>query len=292
MIRATVAVLVVSLALGLGPRAALAGPSQQLAKAREAFRAGDWQGTIVVLYPLLSPPVLATAEDLSEGYVMMGVAYYELGDRDHAAQWFEEALFVDDGLELDDALYSPEAVAYFRATKAALQAKLAEASESARLAREREAYRRALENALEVERHPRYVSFLPFGAGQFQNGQRGKGTFFAVSEATLGGISLLTFGIQWFAWGIPLDIPPEDLDLAANIQRIQVATGVLFFAAYAWSVVDALVYYRPSVTRRLDPRHIPEELTEPTSRPGARAAPRVVPNLGPGGANLTLAWEF
>ena len=39
------------------------------------------------------------------------------------------------------------------------------------------------------EVRPYYVNLIPFGAGQFQNGQRCKGLAFAISEATTAGLS-------------------------------------------------------------------------------------------------------
>jgi hypothetical protein len=113
------------------------------------------------------------------------------------------------------------------------------------------------------------VSFLPFGAGQFQNGQRRKGWLFLGAEALLGGVSVAAFVTNFALYGIaphrrctvaqPTDAnglfercPDADIDRtdenrSTNLLRTQVVTGALFYAVAIWGVVDALRNYQSDV---------------------------------------------
>jgi len=124
------------------------------------------------------------------------------------------------------------------------------------------------------------VSFLPFGAGQFQNGQRGKGWFFLTSESVLAGVSVAALTTNFALYGLrpriqckeaptptmtttttttpgrstsapavengcsPGFVPNGDQDRSKLLLKVQVISGGLFFATAAWGIVDALVNFR------------------------------------------------
>jgi tetratricopeptide (TPR) repeat protein len=269
--------------------AAGATPSKKLADARAKFRAGECTSVIALVYPLLFPnPALATEAELSEAYVMLGVCYFETDELDEAEKWFEEALIINPELDLDPEVYSRKVISFFRKLKDAIRDKLEKAEQDRKLA----AYKNALASLrqVNVERHPYWMNFIPFGAGQFQNGESGKGKFFAISEAALGGTSLVAFGILSVQYGWPRhDIPRDDVDLAANLQRVQVGTGIAFSIIYIWGVVDALVHYQPTIVRttQIDPDLLPDDFLP---KPEARF--RLLPVAGPDEAGLVLRWEF
>jgi len=284
--------LLFALVLASAPPAR-ATPADKLDEAREKFRAGDYPSVIGIVYPLLFPdPALATEAELAEAYLMLGVSYFETDRLEESERWFEEALLLDDSIELDPNLYSPKVVNFFAKKKQALAAKLEEARREAQIA----AYKATLANLrqVNVERHPFYINFLPFGAGQFQNNESGKGYFFAISEGVLGGISFATFLSLSLDFGFPtLKIPPNDPDAADRailLQRVQVGTGIAFTALYVWGVIDSLRDYQPEVVRttQIDPKYLPPDLQPP---PGSSRF-RLIPVAGPDEAGVLLRWEF
>lgn len=97
---------------------------------------------------------------------------------------------------------------------------------------------------------PHYV-YVPFGVGQFQNGERVKGTALAIVESA----AVTTSAGVWLYLRLkyPQDLVP--LDEGPNVrtlQKVQIVAGVTFFATYALGVIDALVNYRVR-TRGISP---------------------------------------
>ncbi len=299
------AATVVALALLVGAATPLgATPQEKLSDARQKFLEGDWESTIAIVAPLLYPVrALASADELTEAHIMLGVSYFETKDEAAAEREFEEALRIDPDIELNPDLYSAEVVSFFNELKKKLGDDIARAKERARRAAEWARYQRLIESSKQVtvEQRPLWVNFVPFGVGQFQNGHRKKGFAFLGTELVLGGTSLAMFAVQWSRYGIPLEIPADELDFAARLQQIQIITGVGFFIVYAVGVGDALWYHEPRkvTTTPLDPSLLPPppEFDDPNegARPRADAATshlRLLPMAGPDRAGLVLHWEF
>jgi tetratricopeptide (TPR) repeat protein len=283
-------VIAAALALALLAATAAATPQQKLDDARQRFRDGDYKSAIAIVYPLLFPnPALSTEAQILDAYVILGVCYFETDDLAEAEKWFEEALLIDPALELSPDVYSSKAVDFFRKLKKAIKDKLDQAEKD----RQMKEYRDALSKLRQVEKvtTPYWINFVPFGAGQFANGQGGKGKFFAITEAATGAVSVGAFLILSIDYGWPRhQIPntPEDLDFAANLQRVQVGAGVAFVVLYGWGVVDALLEHKPQVIRetKIDPKDLPKDLRPPQS------GLRLLPAVGPDGGGALLTWEF
>jgi hypothetical protein len=110
-----------------------------------------------------------------------------------------------------------------------------------------------------VETHHYALNWMPFGGGQFQNGQDTKGTAIAIGELGLGIINLGT--IVWgnqiatdhtrFCFSGPgCGSPPyndNDRALVLTINRVTIGTAIAFWALYAYGVVDAHLNYQPKI---------------------------------------------
>ena len=96
------------------------------------------------------------------------------------------------------------------------------------------------------ERHPLYVALIPFGAGQLENGERGKAIAFAAGEGATAAISL-------GAWLYLRDrypdnrVPADDATRARGVELVEVGTGFAFFGLAAWGIADALAHREPWV---------------------------------------------
>ncbi|HTJ46320.1 MAG TPA: hypothetical protein VL463_29650 [Kofleriaceae bacterium] len=97
------------------------------------------------------------------------------------------------------------------------------------------------------ELHPQYVDFIPFGAGQLQNGQRGKGLAFAIAE---GATAATSAGIWLYLDRHYEDgrVPADEALRSQRLQRIEIGTGVAFLALFALGVADALAHHEDWVS--------------------------------------------
>lgn len=281
--------ILVSICVLAGLRPAFAGPSEELAEARTAFRRGDYEQAIPQLSGLLYPHSrLSRQADLTEAHLLLGVAYYETGRAASAEREFQEALFVDPEVSLD-GIFSDEVVRFFRRTKKAAMRRRDEEQRLRRLAEERDRYRRALENMYVVEKRNYFVNFVPFGAGQFQNGQTEKGIAFAVSQGLLGGTSMAMYALQQLQYN---PYTPGDIDTINRLRLVQLSTGGLALTIMGWGIIDALANYEPTVERRADESLMPDD--GPGIRPddASSSSFRLGPSFTPGGAGLSATWEF
>lgn len=276
-------------AAGAAPQAASADTREEFAEAREAFRGGDYEEAIPRLSALLYPHSrLSRQDDLAEAHLLLGIAYYETGRVAPAEREFEEALFVDPELSVD-GLFSDDVAQFFDRTREALAERRQEEQRLRQVAEERDAYRRALENMYVVERRNYFVNFVPFGAGQFQNGQTRKGVAFAVSQGILGGTSMAMFALHELQYN---PYQPDEIDTINRIRMIQMSTGGLALALMAWGIIDALAHYEPTIERRPDESLMPDDFPDFDPDISARSPFRLSPTVSPRGGGLSATWEF
>ena len=309
----------VSTALGLllwlwlgAARVALATPAEDLERARQTFRAGDFQAAQPLLSFLLYPtPRLARSDDLLEAHVLLGACGFETGDRVVARREFEQALYLSAELTLERLLFSDGAVRFFEDTKAALQERQRRNAEKRALAEERDRLRKYRESLIVYEVRPFYVNFVPFGAGQFQNGNRTRGLLFATSQAAAFAASAGIWIYLVNQYGFNGRVPTEEAESARLLQQLEIGAGAAFWAFYSWGVVDALLHYKPRAQVEGDDSLLPEDLrkldgrtprrsTTPAASAVRRASPRREPEKRswfgpapvPGGVVLGLGTEF
>lgn len=290
-----------------GARPAAATPSDDLQRARDAFRAGDFTTAIPILSYLLYPtPRLSKAADLLETHILLGVCAFETGDRTTASREFEEALYLQEDLTLETVLFTTAAVRFFDEQKAIITERRRLDAERRRIAEENERYKRLLASMVVIETRPYYVNFIPMGAGQFQNGQPRKGIAFAAGQGVTAALSAGIWLYLAGTYGFNGSVPEDDATFVRRLEQIEIGAGIAFFGLFAYGVVDSLLNYRPSVQRKPDESLLPRELRrkpEPARpapaparpRPTEEAPPvtfRLYPTPLPGGAGVALQLEF
>jgi hypothetical protein len=209
---------------------------------------------------------------------MLGVASLFEDRPEDARREFRKLLELRPDYRFDPLLDPPRVVDFFNllvkeeeAELAVIEGKRRRREQDLLMRRQREAerLRPPPPTIVRTERHSYGVNFVPFGAGQFQNGQRRKGWTFLAAEAVLGGASVAAFATNFALFGVapqrrcnvmqpidtnglPMRCPDDqvdrtDEDLSRNLVRAQVVTGGLFFAVAIWGVVDALRHYQSEV---------------------------------------------
>lgn len=307
--------LVVALIVLAAAPARASTPAEELQRARDAFVAGDCPAAIPLLHYLLYPKArLARAGDLVEAHVLLGVCSFETGDRTAASREFEEALYLQPDLTIGTERFSSAAVRHFDEQKAVIVERNRLDAERRRIAEENERYKALLASMVVIETRPYYVNFVPFGAGQFQNGQPAKGIAFATGQGVTGAVSLGIWLYLVGTYGYGGSVPEDDADFVRRLEQIEIGTGAVCLGLMGWGIVDSLLNYRPSVQRKPDESLLPPELRRRPERPAPRRAPdagddrrprppengitdgpsalRFAPVPLPSGAGVALSFEF
>jgi hypothetical protein len=133
-----------------------------------------------------------------------------------------------------------------------------------------------------VERHYFALDFVPFGAGQFLNGERRKAFALMGTQLILGAASLSLWGyllIKYQNGSIP--VPTDDVKTANGISNAAIAVGAVFWADVVLGIVDALIHYQSGVQ--------PVAPAGSSLKPKVLAAPFALPS---GGGGLSLQGAF
>lgn len=274
----------------LDGRAAAADPSQEFVEARTVFRSGEYQRAAVLFASLLYPNnKLDNQQERVDAHLMLAVAKFEIGQQRSADEEFAEAVELDPQLRITTYGFSEKATEYFERKKREYDEKAREIEEKFRRARELEQQRKAVNRIRIKENRNYFLNLVPFGVGQFQNGQRNKAVFFATTQFLTGALSI---GLYSYLTSRYPDgkVPGDEVDTARNLQIMQIAAGVTFLGLVGWGVVDAFRNYEDKL-RPLTPEEKEQYLKE-LEREQKRSALRLDPIVTPDGAGAALTWEF
>jgi hypothetical protein len=239
-----------------------AAPAQDLAQARGAYQFGDYKKVIQLLVPALYPMVsFESTVDQIQARRLLSLAFLFERNVQAAEREFVALLALDPGFTLDPLIDPPQFVDFFNVVRAKHKEQLAAEERRRReedeMRRWAEAKRADEEHRAEARRQEalryvwvtdersRWLTVVPFGVGQFQNGQRKKGFALLGAEAALGGASLslaLTVRLRYRDGTFPYQ-DAEERDRADALVSAQVITGALFFAAAIYGALDGLYYY-------------------------------------------------
>lgn len=264
------------------PSVARAGEIDDFQHARDAYTAHDWARAVEAFEALVGtePPALHTELLIQESRKYLAVAYVFVGRRDAARGQFERLLTADPAYELDAAQFPEEVVELFTSVRDRLQREAADAeaarAAAAALAAERERSARLLAIAdSDVEASvatSRLLALVPFGAGQFQNGDEGLGWLFFTTEALFG---LGAFGTLVAHQAIAGSFNPSDPSsgLRSPESRDRVNTALLATEVTNWTcaglfaifaivgIIQSQLDFRSTRTFRTR-HHVPDELRE------------------------------
>jgi tetratricopeptide (TPR) repeat protein len=299
--RSCVAFVCVALLGALLPQPARADDLADFERARASYDAQRYAEAVQKLELLVGgeTPRLATRAIVLEARKYLGASYLFVARRADAERQFALLLSEDPQYQIDPTTFPAEVREVFASVRTRLEREaraLADArdreeaarraEEAERLIRDRARLERLRELALTetiVEENSRWIAAIPFGIGQFQNGQSGLGIAFAVTEGVLGATAL-TMKILHDTLPSPSGYP-SNLDIPA-VRRLEAAyaiTNYLAMSALAVvaiiGIVDAQLRFVPSFTRTRS-RTAPEELREP--------APTATLGVGPTGAVFRL----
>lgn len=226
----TVAITLACASLAVGPRA-YADPQDTSARLRDgnaAATAGDWQQVDTLVQPLLAQPLGASHR--AEAHRLAGLAAFYLQRQADADRYFFEYLKLEAEGQLDPTLYPPEVVNFFNEVKRRHSIEL---------------------RSLHRPKKHMALNLLP-PAGQFQNGEPTKG----IVIASLLGAFAITNVTSYFvlrSWCTEVsrsattalcDGRTDHTSSASTLRGVNIASGILLIATYAYGVYDGVSTYR------------------------------------------------
>lgn len=268
--------VLLALAITLSPARALADPFETFERGRERYAEGRYEEAARILASLVedeevgreSPPLVL------ESRKYLGASLLFLDRKEEAEDHFERLLRDEPEYRLDPIAFPAAVLETFDAVRARLdeereaarerQAAEEEARmEELRLLVERQGRYELLEELARVERierpNSRWLALFPFGVGQFRNGHRKAGIFFATTQGAMAGMALATF-IAHAALPSPDDLA-RDRERIRDAQRLRAGlnwgSAGLFTILYMVSVIDAQVRYVPTHVEERE-RELPE----------------------------------
>ena len=243
--------------------AALLGsaPSEQLDRAKTAYDKNDYGRVVALVKPLLYPSIqLSSSEQVAEAHRLLGIASFKMRDEVGAEREFSILLNNNPDFRLDRLVDGAEVAQFVDQMRQKMEDELRRIKELERKREESERKRKAAEEAerrkhaerIYIERtyvqNNYLVNFLPFGAGQFQNGEKRKGWGFLVGEGVFGAASL-SLWIAKHELYPDGKYPRSDEGTATTIQVARITTGSVFLGLWALGIWDSLKHYQPVVVK-------------------------------------------
>ena len=266
------ALLALSLTLAQADQAQKELPSavEAMNRARATFEYGDYPQASRLLSALIEGGRFESLDLRAEAYRLLGLSLFYQGKKGEAYSAFLEYLYIDPDAQLDPFYVPPAAVTFFEQVKkeaeptlapiraqkrAEQQARQKAAAEEAERRRQRELEEERKRLAPSVERrvvqHEFWVSMMPFGIGQLQNGDRTLGMVLATAEVITGaasaGSALLIEQLRDNATGKFSNTGPGSTPYrtAARLDVVKWVGAGLFYALWAAGAVHAAVHFQP-----------------------------------------------
>jgi hypothetical protein len=258
--------------------------AEAMNRARATFEYGDYPQASKLLSTLVEAGRFESIQMRAEAYRLLGLSLFYQGRKGEAYSAFLEYLYINPDAEMDPFYVPPAAVAFFEQVKKEAEPRLAPiraqkraeqeaqkrlAAEEAERRRQRELEeerKRLAQISPSVERrvvqHEFWVTMMPFGIGQFQNGDRKLGVFFATSEmlagATSAGSALLIEQLRSNDSG-RFNNSGSGVTQYQTAQRLNIAKWVgagVFFALWAAGAIHAAIHFKPE-------EQLPDRLLQP-----------------------------
>lgn len=219
----------------------------ELRRAKNEYAYGNYEESVRRLRSLLYPMRLRSDEQVIEARRYLALSYYLLDEREMLEEEFRKLLFLDPDYELDPFSIAPPVIELFEQVRKELAPELD-------AIRQRKADERLSQTSTEgllrtidrtVTERSELATFLPFGVGQFQNGDTELGIFFAASEAVLLAVNVGAF--LYARYGIGDSFDPEEENTVRALAFAQYGSLVLFATVYSLGVFQARLNFVPTI---------------------------------------------
>lgn len=259
-IAAHVVLLVLAALLGRATTANAQTLEDDRKRASDAFQYGDFASAIQVLSNM-DIEGLPTERERIDAYKILGLSYYysKKPSPEEAARKAREAFFgllkQDPDFQLDALFVPPDAIAFFDRIRQEEEPALAPVRKVHNELKQKEAEQERIRRDTQPGR-PRIVNvavsspvvaLLPFGFGQFQNGNIPLGIGMAVGQGAGAITSVLSFiMVESLKDGTTGEYSSSNYQLAKNFSITQLVGAGVFFGLWIAGVSEAFAHYVPS----------------------------------------------
>ena len=299
----SVCVFLVLLAVSLSAASARADDATEVERAKTSYDAGRYAEGVERFREILnpaSPNFVREPLAVERARAYLAACLIAVGRNDEADAEIEKVI-------RNNPVYSPDAVAFpgkvvdrFIEIKSRLKGEI-EAAFRARTAAEQaakvkverqqreylESLRRQASQETVVVRHSRWIAMIPFGVGQFQNGQDGLGYVFLVAESALAVTTIVSSVVYSQLIADYIHEKPAKVDYDKSNAQLDAAYNVNIYSAVSLAAVAVAGIIHAQAT------FVPET-QEVRMRPLPPPPPQFVPKVGvgPAGFSLTLGGRF
>jgi hypothetical protein len=284
------------------------GDDARLASVVNLYEAGKYAECASELGAMLAPDARRKIRDrdvLENARIYHAACLIGSGNPSAADKPLRDAILANTQMKPPDSLvFPPPVIERFLRVRQSLYEEIKKAEEQrvqqARRAAEEQAARARAEQkrveALEqlasqevtVVKNRRWVALVPFGVGQFQNGDDGLGWVFLTSEAVLAATALTSIAMQT---GLQLEAQrlhnPANNAVLATWHELVVVSSYAFLGVAATGITQAQIAFVPE-QRVVRERPLPLELRRKTSQVTLEPSFSIVP----GSAYVGLSGRF
>ncbi len=251
-----------------------ANGTELLERAQNLFEYGDYPSMSQILEAGLEANKF-NEEQLPTVRRLLGIGSFILQDRKKARENFLILLTLNPDEQLDPLYVPPIIIDTFESIRSEHKEML-DAIRAERLKAKEE---KPEEERVDVVRkyNPYFVNFIPFGAGQYQNGEAVKGTLFLTGEVVLLGLNVASYFVSDSLKGDDGLYSSDNAKMAREWRIVQyTALGALTVLAVG-GIVDAVLNHReyvdvPIETEPLKDESLPQPEGEPIEKEKEEAA--------------------
>lgn len=232
----------------------------ELRRAKNEYAYGNYEQAAEMLRGLLYPMRVVNDEQMIETRKFLALSYYLLGKLVAASEEFGKLLYLSPDFQLDPYTVPPPIIELLELVRTQRKPELdairqRKSDEKAQMAAQQGFVRHVEQTMFE---RSELGTLLPFGVGQFQNGDYGWGALFAVSELGLVGLNIACYLVAT-SYG-PTYSTLRDRRIVDALTVGQYASLALFGITWSLGVYQARVSFAPVVA---GPRIVHDEPVAP-----------------------------
>ncbi len=216
-------------------------PEERFREAENTFRFQDYAAAEVLLNSLLHPEVLLKGpDDVLKAREYLGACYYWLGNEKRMEEEFTALLILAPNHRLDPFYYPADLIERLDR----LRRRLVELQVISLEEKEKRKDKKpdCVVPKETVVRRSRWVSFIPFGVGQFQNGDTVKGALFLTGEVLALGTNVGSYVAAERLRGADGFYSASSARTARTLRVVQYASLGVLAGLAIWGVLDATLH--------------------------------------------------
>jgi tetratricopeptide (TPR) repeat protein len=228
----------------------------ELRRAKNEYAYGNYDRAADILSNLLYPMRLTTDEQVIEARKYLALSYYLLDRLDQVGEEFSKLLHIDPDYVLDPFTIAPPVIDMFESIRRQLKPELDAIRQLRSDTKLQQPVKPGVQREIErrITEQSELATFMPFGVGQFQNGQMGWGIAFAVTE-----LFLLAVNIAAYTYTVRMigDYRSSERSRVQTLTVTQYGALALFGLTWSLGVFQARLHFVPILESPETVRELP-----------------------------------